>query len=270
MTRSSERVARLVMYLTVLFITVFPTKYYILSIESWYSFYCAVFICCSGSLTLVYATLCLCYRGYVVLKDFTNIELSPESRSCHICMQFKPERSHHCSTCKKCIKKMDHHCHWLGRCINYDNHGHFVRFLLCMFLNSSAVFAFNSYYLVEIIKYDSYQPTQLMWAILLLSFTASLLLMCVSCFHLHAQVSMILLNITFIESINCYNYGYSETDSPYNLGLRHNIEDVFGPLKYFLLGSPRGNGIFFRKKYCVEYWPKHFRSIDRAYEKIII
>lgn len=238
--------------------------------ESGFSFYLATFICCSGALTLVCAALCLRYRGYVELEDLTNIELSPESRSCHICMQFKPERSHHCSACRRCIKKMDHHCHWLGRCINYDNHGHFVRFLLCMFLNSSAVLASNIHYALGVAVHGRYHPTHLVFAVLLFSSTASLLLTCVSCFHLHAQVSMILLNITFIESINCYNYGYSEADSPYNIGLRHNIEQVFGPLKYFLLGRPEGRGIFFKKKYSVEYWPKHFRTTDRMHEKIMI
>lgn len=74
---------------------------------------------------------------------------------------------------------------------------------------------------------------------------------------------MIILNITFIESISCYNYGFCESDSPYNLGLRHNLEEVFGPLKYLLLAGPTGDGIRFRKRYNIEYWPQHFRTADR-------
>lgn len=263
MTSPIERVARATMYLTVTFTTLLPVKYYILPLKTSFAFWYSVFICSTGSLALLYATLCLCYKGFVSKNEIENVSLPPNARSCHVCMQFKPERSHHCSSCRQCVKKMDHHCHWLGRCVNYHNHGHFVRFLLSMLLNSLAVFLFNSYYLYHSLKYGSYPTSHMIYSFLLLTLCSGGLLGCISLIHLYNQLSMIALNITFIESINCYNYGFAEEDSPYNIGLKHNFEDVFGPLKYLLLTGPRGDGISFKKKYDVEYWPRHFRTMDR-------
>jgi len=263
MTSLIERTARATMYLTVIFTTILPVKHYILPINTPFTFALSLFICTTGALTLLYATLCLLHRGFVTKKDISSAPISPNARSCHVCLQFKPERSHHCSSCRQCIKRMDHHCHWLGRCINYHNHAHFVRFLLCMSLNGSSVFLFNSYYLYHSLMHDSYASGYLIYASLILTLCSAGLLGCISLIHLYNQLSMIALNITFIESISCYNYGFAEEDSPYNIGLKHNFEEVFGPLKYLFLKGPSGDGITFKKKYDVEYWPSHFRTIDR-------
>lgn len=260
MTKPVERVFRMVMFLTILLNSTFPSFYYILPMNTKSSFYFFVIILSTGILTLLHATLCLCYRGVIKLKEFKNLELGSESRTCNVCMQYKPERSHHCSSCQGCIKKMDHHCHWLGRCINYDNHGFFVKFLFFMFVNSVSILLINIYYSYNLIWTKEYEIDYTNASILVLSMIASGLLGGVGLFHLINQISMVLLNITYIESLNCYNYGYSETDSPYSLSLKHNIETVFGSFKFLLLFKPTGDGIFFKKKYDVHYWPKHFNS----------
>lgn len=265
MSKISERIERSTMYLTIIFQTVCPIVFYMYEIETQWSLFLRIFIAISGLMVVLFATLCLCYRGFVELANFSGVDMPEDSRSCNICSQYKPERSHHCSSCGKCIKKMDHHCHWLGRCINYDNHGFFIKFIFSMLLNSSAILGFNCYYGYTSVLMKQRSITHLKMTILILSTITSSTIALVSCFHFNNQMNMVLKNVTYIETLNCENYGYSINESPYDLGFRHNIEEVFGPLKYFLLSRPVGNGIFFKKKYDVSYWPKHYRSNDIVY-----
>lgn len=269
MGKISERIERSIMYLTITLQTICPIVFYIYEIRAQWSYILSIFIVVTGLMVVLFATLCLCYRGYVELGCFSGIQIPEDSRACNTCSQYKPERSHHCSSCGKCIKKMDHHCHWLGRCINYDNHGFFVKFILSMLLNSSAVAGFNCYYIYTSFWMKQNTLTHLKMAVLVLSTISSLAIGLVSCFHFNNQMNMIIKNVTYIETLSCETYGYSTNESPYDLGLRHNLEEVFGPLKYFLLSRPAGNGIFFKKKYDVNYWPKHFRDTNVLYTQKI-
>lgn len=271
MTRTSERIERLILYLAIFILSISSRLLDPLPNRPAFLDYYSIFIHCSGILTMFYAILCLYYRGYVTSEDSKKLApLSPEARTCHICLQYKPERSHHCSACKKCIKKMDHHCHWLGRCINYDNHGHFIRFLFFMFLTSLSVFAFVLWYTYQFLNLEIHLNLYFTSGIILFLGLESLLLVIVSAFHLYNQLAMLVLNVTFIEALSCGTYGYSERDSPYNISLRHNIEEVLGPLKYCLLWKPSGDGLIFNKKYNVNYWPKYFQYSDNSYGEITV
>ncbi|KAM0681634.1 hypothetical protein GINT2_000148 [Glugoides intestinalis] len=266
MTKYHERIQRYLLFSGLLFlnlctifffITPLSTKLFRISTASF------------GTLTLFYACMCLCYRGFVEENHLENIEITPNSRECHICLHFKPERSHHCSRCKRCIRRMDHHCYWLGRCINYDNHGYFIRFLLFLTLDSLAILSQCVSYSYQIFIKNTFQISHGKVFILIVSVILSFLLFIVSFYHFNNQIYMMMRNITYIESINCSNYGYSESDSPYDFGIKNNVESILGPVKYLLLGRPAGNGMSFKKKYDVFYWPKHFRSSDKMYTQVI-
>jgi len=49
---------------------------------------------------------------------------------CLTCAIIKPLRSKHCSQCGVCVSRMDHHCPWINNCVGFDNHIHFIIFLI--------------------------------------------------------------------------------------------------------------------------------------------
>lgn len=267
MTKPIERFQRYSLYTTLTLLAAFPTYFYIHEFDTIYSKLTCTFILVFTVLSLSYFTLCLCYRGYVTLDQSLKLAVGKNIKTCPICMDLRPERAHHCSTCKRCIKKMDHHCHWLGRCVNYDNQGHFIRFLFFTFCNAFALLLFNSYYIYLITFTDSTKITYLKAAVLMISTMLSILILIVSFMNLNTQLYFVVKNITFIEKFHCKNYNVSPEKSPYNLGLLYNVQDVLGPFYLFLLGMPSGNGIFFEKKSNVSYWPKHNGFSNEMYSE---
>lgn len=265
MSKTTERFERFTMFTSIILVNLFPLFMYVIPLGLSYYIPIAVFQLITGFLVLMYATLCLCYRGFVTKDDFENLVLDENAQNCSICMQFKPERAHHCSSCKRCIKKMDHHCHWLGRCINYNNHGHFIRFLGFMFLNSIPILGFNSYLAYQVLSKNAFDLTPAQMITLIISTLVAGLLFIVGGSHFGKQLNMLTKNITFLESLHCQHFGFLEDDSPYNINLRYNFEDVLGPMKYLFFGKPRGNGILFKKRYDVQYWPKHFKFSEKLY-----
>ncbi|KAI8372610.1 palmitoyltransferase PFA4 [Choanephora cucurbitarum] len=65
----------------------------------------------------------------VTAKEITSEGITGP-RYCKTCRVYKPPRSHHCRYCKRCVLKMDHHCPWIDNCVGYQNHGHFIRFIV--------------------------------------------------------------------------------------------------------------------------------------------
>lgn len=265
MTKVTERGERFLMFATMILINFFPITMYILPLNLYFSIHISTFLVLTLSFSLLNAILCLYHRGFVLSSDFKNLTLDESAQQCSICCQFKPERAHHCSSCKKCIKKMDHHCHWLGRCINYYNHGYFIKFLFLMFLNSIFLLCTNMYITYQILINNLYNPTSGQSFTIVITSMIAGLLFSVSGMHFCKQMQMLITNVTFLESLHCQHFGFLESDSPYNISLKYNFEDVLGPLKYCFLGKPKGNGIIFKKKYDVNYWPRHFKFSEQMY-----
>lgn len=266
--KALERTLRFFLGLIIMYNMIIPACTYIEKSPSSYSKVSTYgsFVC--GALSLIYIILCLCYRGYVNLTNEDNLESEGRKlfKQCYVCDAPKPERAHHCTKCNRCIKKLDHHCHWLGRCINYDNHGHFVRFIFFTLCQSIFLMIYNIPFLVKIFKDRNasiYSVNELI--IFSISLLSNILMFTVTINHFCRQMIFITKNITYIEEYHCSNFDFSIDESPYNMGLAHNIRDVLGPFKYLLLGMPQGNGIIFEKKINVQYWPRHLGFSNKLY-----
>lgn len=274
MSKIVERCERALLYTILGFLYIAPLKYYIYPINnSITKFYIPCFIVTSV-LSFVYATLCLCFRGFVVFPEAKSSSTRFSSpRSCSICVQPKPERSHHCSQCKRCIKKMDHHCHWLGRCINYDNHGHFIRFLLFTFLSTFSLLMFNLYFVIQTVYLDRMDVNSKIASIVISSSIIGTVLALVTGIHFASQMQLIVQNTTFLEHMQKRNLELISKkcgDSPYNMGVYSNFTDVLGPAKYLFLWMPTGDGMTFKKRWETEFWPKAsaFKDDECLYEEV--
>lgn len=257
MSKIQERCERFILFSTLTFIYCAPLFCYILpASENKITAFIGFHILFS-MLSVLYALLCLCYRGFIdLMPESINPLTNYSARGCTICMQFKPERAHHCSRCKRCIKKMDHHCHWLGRCINYDNLGHFSRFLLFTLLSTFMLFTYNVFYIYNKIKYDIGDVSKTNLAVAVISSLICGLLVAITTMHFISQINMILRNITFIEMMKKRNIGISPNkylDSMYDLGWYNNLVDVFGSPFLLFLGMPSGDGINYKKRHDDNY-----------------
>lgn len=209
-----------------------------------------------GSISMVYATLCVSYKGFVTLSSKSLEMLSaPNLRYCSICKQPKPERTFHCSRCRNCVKKMDHHCFWFSRCVNYDNLGHFARFLLFTTASTSILSGFYLYHLVHLLFSNRLLLSFKAGICIVIVLSISALIAAVTGLHFCFQIRMILNNITIIEMERKKNtkfYDINLYESPYDMGVVKNLSDVFGPPMFLFLGMPRGDGMHFKHKWDTE------------------
>ncbi|KAG1110700.1 hypothetical protein G6F42_015251 [Rhizopus arrhizus] len=53
-----------------------------------------------------------------------------QTKYCHMCECYKPDRAHHCKECNACVLKMDHHCPWVNGCVGFRNYKFFFLFVL--------------------------------------------------------------------------------------------------------------------------------------------
>lgn len=66
---------------------------------------------------------------------------------CDKCEIVVPPRSWHCDICDACILKRDHHCMFASNCVGYQNHRHFLIFLLYFFIGTTYSVIYNSYFI---------------------------------------------------------------------------------------------------------------------------
>lgn len=253
MRRARERMERLILFAILTFLYTVPPIIYINKPKFRYSSSVFYFLIGTGMLSFLYASLCLAYRGFVRFSNQDLISLSaPSLRTCSFCMQLKPERAHHCSRCRHCIKKMDHHCHWLGRCINYDNLGHFIRFLFFTASNTFVLTTYTTLYFYFAIFKSQIKIHAITIIIAIISLIFSLAILAVTGIHLVGQIRMVINNITGIEILKKRNsrfYSIDPFESPYDMGIINNLSDVFGPPYFLFLGMPTGSGIHFKRKW---------------------
>ncbi|KAM0671884.1 hypothetical protein CWI42_040210 [Ordospora colligata] len=202
-------------------------------------------------LSVLYLILSIAYRGHVIY-DTQTIKLIEECQNkkfCKKCINYRPERAHHCSSCGHCIKKMDHHCFWINNCVNYDNQGHFIRFLLFSALANFVVFLSAAAKCVQILVYGISLESKKDYYILILCGMSSMVLTVITSIFLYLQMRLAILNITFIEELKQNDLsrfqGISSSKSPYDRGVLGNLMDVLGPVRTLFLIGPFENGMIF-------------------------
>ncbi|KAL6121938.1 Zdhhc16 [Nucleospora cyclopteri] len=265
-----EKIFRLIAYGILIYMCTIPLFFYVYYSDNDFARVTVVLLpilCVCG---IFYATLTILIKGYVIEEHMNEDEIPSEFvRRCNFCNAFKPERSHHCKICRKCILKMDHHCNILSVCVNYQNHGHFIRFLFFTWASSVLLFSYTVYHIYRTVLDTNNEISYGLCVFIVINALISGFVVLLTTIHLYWQVSNIQLNVTNIEAIQEHNSMYRNINcgkSPYNFGFYYNFCDVMGPLRKLFLASPSGNGVVFKKSYKTYYWPlndiKEFRNTD--------
>ncbi|AFM98917.1 hypothetical protein EHEL_090210 [Encephalitozoon hellem ATCC 50504] len=215
----------------------------------------------SSIFSIIYLALSIVYRGHVKY-DIETVNLVSHyntKKFCRKCNNYKPERAHHCSSCGHCIRKMDHHCFWINNCVNYDNQGHFIRFLFFTALANLLIFAYVCGEFGAILLFDRYLRHKKDYYLLVLSGISSLVFLIMTSFFLYLQLRLALMNMTFIEELKQEDIsrlqGTPFLRSPYDRGVVTNLIDTLGPPYTLFLMGPFGDGVTFVKTYSTEHWP---------------
>jgi hypothetical protein len=168
-------------------------------------------------------------------------------RYCDKCDIIKPDRCHHCSVCGTCILKMDHHCPWVNNCVGYSNYKYFVLFLFYTVVLALWVCATGLYDFIrawnDILHSTPAYKFQVIFCYFIsamFGFTTSFLL----CFHVY----LVCWNRTTLENMQYPVYEGSPYRRLYHLGVKRNLQQVFGKtlLRALLpVSTNEGDGVSF-------------------------
>ncbi|ADM12152.1 DHHC zinc finger domain-containing protein [Encephalitozoon intestinalis ATCC 50506] len=219
-----------------------------------------VLLLLSSTLSAIYLMLSILYRGHVESNSeaINLIDHDEIKRFCKKCRNHKPERAHHCSSCGHCIKKMDHHCFWINNCVNYDNQGHFIRFLFFTALANWLIFLYMSIEFIAVLLFNKPLRHRRDYYILVISGISSLVFLVMTSFFFYLQLRLALMNMTFIEEMKQEDMnkiqGLTTLRSPYDRGIINNLIDTLGPPYALFLIGPFGDGMTFAKRHPIEHW----------------
>jgi len=187
-------------------------------------------------------------------------------RYCKMCNVWKPDRTHHCSLCSRCILNMDHHCPWINNCVGFYNRKFFMQFVVYVWLCLAIVITYSLPILLDkfllwwswlvpdigpgLLLTDSLNlPRHLL---MVLGYIVSLALGCTLYNFMKFHIKLISENFTTIENIE----REENAKSRYDIGVRRNWEQVFGPNLYTWwipahtqASRPIGDGVRWRVHY---------------------
>jgi len=157
---------------------------------------------------------------------------------CRHCKAPKPPRAHHCPMCDKCVLKMDHHCPWINGCVGFNNQRYFCLFLLYLWLATLDVVLSIGLLRMGIVEQPYGTSSSLSEAPILFSFVLSLAIFVAMTLFVGWNGHLVMTNQTSIEvQINRQRSAEYRSSgvvycNPYNLGLRANVQQVFGNFRY--------------------------------------
>eukprot|EP00758_Cryptobia_borreli_P004943 Tbor_TRINITY_DN4665_c0_g1::TRINITY_DN4665_c0_g1_i1::g.14881::m.14881/K20028/ZDHHC2_15_20; palmitoyltransferase ZDHHC2/15/20 len=216
-------------------------------------------------------------------SDKISLITTTLTTKCNPCGVYKPPRTHHCSSCERCVLKYDHHCSAVGTCIGFYNYKPY--FLLCVwttvysyvasFSLTRSVFLYITRHLADAssektqfhkitLRTEAYinstpvfGSTEVIYNEMRLEIVVLFALLTVvgslACYLAKVHYYLITSNKSSLEHmIISEESGGAEVPSPYDLGEKYNVEEVFGDrnfegsliLKYFLRSIPfRAHGV---------------------------
>lgn len=160
---------------------------------------------------------------------------------CNICQCAVPLRCWHCDVCDVCILTRDHHCTFSTTCVGHYNRRYFLWFLLYL---SAA-----SFYEIILIGYYTYCEVTIHLSDLMVLIPIQSI---ITGFHLTiGQIFIVLLTLNLVAvtmstlllfyHLNKVCKGlvcHDRQDSNYDLGLKRNLQTVFGEKWYITWISP--------------------------------
>ncbi|CAI9538656.1 unnamed protein product [Staurois parvus] len=156
-------------------------------------------------------------------------------RFCDRCQVVKPDRCHHCSVCGMCVLKMDHHCPWVNNCIGFSNYKFFLLFLAysmlyCLYIASTVFKYFLLYWSGELANNRAKFHVLFLLFVALMFFLSLMFLFGYHCW-------LVSLNRTTLEAFSVPVFYSGPDKNGFHLGIRKNLEQVFGKQKKSLVNS---------------------------------
>lgn len=162
---------------------------------------------------------------------------------CTVCETLTPPRSWHCNICNICILKRDHHCTFTGYCIGHYNHRYFIWLITYLFIATTYAFCYNTYYL-WILHGTEYISSLTFFKLI---FPLALFLIDVSnqqlglLIYLIGTIGMLFTGFLLYFHLRIVLRGsvvFDRKSNQYDLGLKRNIEMIFGNRWYLTWLSP--------------------------------
>lgn len=165
-------------------------------------------------------------------------------RMCAVCETITPPRSWHCSTCRTCILKRDHHCVFTGCCVGHLNHRYFMMLVFYLCVGTAYASAFNNYFIFVVHAdrfLELYTILKIAFPFIMIAFEPSVNQLYLTGYLIN-MIGMLFTGFLLAYHVQNLRTGslVHDRSSPafYNLGLRRNIEMVFGKRWYLTWLSP--------------------------------
>eukprot|EP00920_Eleutheroschizon_duboscqi_P025888 GHVT01063947.1.p1 GENE.GHVT01063947.1~~GHVT01063947.1.p1 ORF type:complete len:294 (+),score=-3.01 GHVT01063947.1:983-1864(+) len=182
-------------------------------------------------------------------------------RYCKVCHVWKPDRTHHCSACGRCVLNMDHHCPWINNCVGFYNRRFFVQLLFYAICCLCFIFVHGFYFIFvqSLMRFPSDLQEEEPAGVFIFEYIYVCLILFISMVLIFALVpfsrfhlNLVVRNSTTIENMDVANRDRSKFD----LGIRPNLEQVFGASPFCWLiplhgnvSRPVGDGVQWRMHY---------------------
>lgn len=163
-------------------------------------------------------------------------------KMCAVCETLTPPRTWHCNTCNTCILRRDHHCSFTGCCVGHTNQRYFLMLLGYLFVSTFYASLYNNYF-IWIIHADKFLKTttilKLAFPLFMIAWDQSI----ETCYLAGYLINMV--GVFFIGFLLIYHMRNvlrgtltHEKTLTYDLGIKRNIEMVFGVRWYLTWISP--------------------------------
>lgn len=187
-------------------------------------------------------TMILCDTSIKGEKLVPNAKTEKLWKMCAVCETLTPPRTWHCNTCNTCILRRDHHCAFTGCCVGHTNQRYFLMLLGHLFLSTFYASLYNNYF-IWVIHGDEFLKTttivKLAFPLFMFAWDQSIET-CYLAGYLINMVGMFFVGFLLIYHMRNVLRGTltHEKTLAYDLGIKRNIEMVFGVRWYLTWMSP--------------------------------